>query len=117
MRKLLLALLVVLVIVVVGAVALALRLNSFLDENRDWLAERAQQALGREVAFSDVEVSLRGGLGARIEGLQLADDPAFSSESFLDVGSASDFEACEARRVSTSRSRAARTTSRGSTAS
>jgi hypothetical protein len=77
----------ILLLVIAGAVALALaNLNSYLNRNRDWLADQIANALGRKVSFSEVGVQLLGGFGARIKDLTIADDPAFSNENFVKAG-------------------------------
>jgi AsmA protein len=79
-------------ILILGAVLLILagalfvaasNLNRYLAENREWLAERASSALGRSVAFDEIGVSLRGGLGARVTSVAIGEDPAFGKGEFL----------------------------------
>ncbi len=83
MRKLLIVL-GVLVLAVAGAVALVVaNLDSYVNENRDWVAEQAEAALGRPVGFGEVGISLWGGLGVRVADLRIDDDPAFSKEPFV----------------------------------
>jgi uncharacterized protein involved in outer membrane biogenesis len=83
MRKWVLAALALLVLAV-GVLALAAaNLNSALNANRDWIAKQVEAALGRSVTFDAVELSLRGGLGARVSDLRIGDDPAYSREDFL----------------------------------
>ncbi|HXV37557.1 MAG TPA: AsmA-like C-terminal region-containing protein, partial [Myxococcota bacterium] len=82
MRKLLIAFAVLLVLAG-GLWYAAHNLNRYLEENRDWLAEQASTALGRPVAFDEIGVSLRGGLGARVTSVAIGDDPAFGKEDFL----------------------------------
>jgi AsmA-like C-terminal region/Domain of Unknown Function (DUF748) len=75
-----------LLVVVAAVLGFALaNLNRWLERNRDWLAAEASQALGREVRFEEVGVSLRGGLAARLGTLRIADDPAWSKEPFLEA--------------------------------
>lgn len=81
-------LLVLLAVLAAAAIFAVSNLNGYLQRNRAWLAERVSTALGREVTFKDVGVSFRGGLGARVSGLSISDDPAFSDEEFLRVDSA-----------------------------
>lgn len=72
------------VVVVAGVLAFALaNVNRWLDRNRDWVAAQASAALGREVAFDAVGVSLRGGVSARLTNLRVADDPRYAREPFL----------------------------------
>ncbi len=79
-------------ILILGAVLLILagalfvaanNLNRYLADNRDWLAERASSALGRSVAFDEIGVSLRGGLGARVSAVEIGEDPSFGDGAFL----------------------------------
>ncbi|MDJ0864543.1 MAG: AsmA-like C-terminal region-containing protein [Myxococcota bacterium] len=86
MRKLLIVL-GVLVLVAAGAVALVVaNLESYVNDNRDWVAEQAQTALGRGVGFGEVGISLWGGLAVRVADLRIDDDPAFSKEPFVTAG-------------------------------
>ncbi len=87
MRKLLILLVVLLVLAGIAAFAVS-NFNTYLQSNREWLAEQASTALGRSVAFDEIGVSFRGGLGASVGDLSIGDDPAFSKESFLKVGRA-----------------------------
>jgi hypothetical protein len=74
-------------LVIVGAVALALaNLNSYLNRNKDWLADQIAGALGRKVSFTEIGVQLFGGFGARVKGLRIADDSSFSKEDFVKAG-------------------------------
>ncbi len=87
MRKVVVALVVLFGLVGLAAFAV-FNFDTYLQDNREWLAQQASDALGRPVAFDEVGVSFRGGLGARIGSLSIGDDPAFSKERFLDVGRA-----------------------------
>ena len=83
MRKVLIALVVVFALLA-GAVAYALsNLNAYLDENREWLAGQVEAALGREVSFEDVSVTLGWGIAAQVTKLRIADDPEYSKEDFV----------------------------------
>jgi uncharacterized protein involved in outer membrane biogenesis len=74
----------VLGLVVAGAAAFALvRLGRFVDDNQAWIAEQAGAALGRQVAFDELGVSLWGGLSVRVRGLSVGDDPRFSDQPFV----------------------------------
>ena len=87
MRKLLI-LLVVLLVIVTGFSFAAYNFNSYLQDNREWLAEQASTALGRPISFDEIGLSFRNGLGARLGNLSIGDDPAFAKEDFLKVGRA-----------------------------
>jgi uncharacterized protein involved in outer membrane biogenesis len=82
MRKLVILGAVLLVLAVALFVA-ANNLNRYLDENREWIAEQATSALGRSVAFDEIGVSFRGGLGARVTSVVIGEDPVFGEGEFL----------------------------------
>ena len=83
MRKLLLGGLILLLLIG-GLLAFAVsNLNSLVEANKDRLLAQAEQALGRSLQIGDIELSLWGGIGARLQNVALADDPAFSSDTFV----------------------------------
>ena len=83
MRKLLLGGLILLLLIG-GLLAFAVsNLNSLVEANKDRLLAQAEQALGRPLQIGDIELSLWGGIGARLQNVALADDPAFSSDTFV----------------------------------
>jgi uncharacterized protein involved in outer membrane biogenesis len=66
-----------------GVLVIALLNVDFLvQQNRDYLISRAEQALGRKVSTDQIEVTYWP-MGARFKNFALADDPAFSAEDFL----------------------------------
>ena len=83
MRRWLLALLGVVLLLGIGLLVAARNLDAYLNANRDAIARQAADALGREVHFGEVGISLRGGLAVKVADLQVGDDPAFASEPFL----------------------------------
>jgi uncharacterized protein involved in outer membrane biogenesis len=83
MRKLILVLAIVCLVAVAALVLLATNLNSYLQDNREWVAEQAQSVLGRSLEFGEAGISLRGGIGVRVADLRIGDDPAFSKEDFV----------------------------------
>lgn len=66
----------------VGVVAL-LNVNSLIKRNKDYLLDRAQQALKRRVSVGDVEVTLLNGIGVRLNNFTMSDDPTYSSDDFV----------------------------------
>jgi len=83
MRKLVLGGLILLLLIG-GLLAFAVsNLNSLIEANKDRLLAQAEQALGRPLQIGDIELSLWGGIGARLQNVALADDPAFSSDTFV----------------------------------
>ena len=83
MRKLMLGGLVLLLLIGGLLAFAASNLNSLVEANKDRLLAQAEQALGRPLQIGDIELSLWGGIGARLQNVALADDPAFSSETFV----------------------------------
>ncbi len=58
-------------------------LDAWLNENRGWVGEQLSAALGRDVSFGEVGISLRSGLGVRARDLRIGEDPAFSKQDFV----------------------------------
>ena len=83
MRKWMIGAAVAIVLLVVVVVVLVLNVNSLIARNKDYLIEQAEQALGRDISVGEVEATLWGGIGARLSGFVMADDPAFSSDEFV----------------------------------
>jgi len=73
----------VLVFLCVMVVLALLSVNSLINRNRDYLVNRAEQALGRKVSVGKVGVSLWNGIGVRLNDFSLSDDPSFSSGEFI----------------------------------
>ena len=78
--------------IIVAALALVLggglwvataNLDAWLNENRAWVGEQLSAALGRDVSFGEVGISLRSGLGVRARDLRIGEDPAFSKQDFV----------------------------------
>jgi hypothetical protein len=86
MRRVLVVLAVLLVVLAAAAVFAARNLDSYVNRNRESIAQQVEGALGREVEFGEVGISFAGGLGVRVEDLRVGDDPAFSKEDFLSAG-------------------------------
>jgi len=83
MRKWILVFAIVCLLAVAALALLATNLNSYLNDNREWVAEQAQAALGRSLEFGHAGISLSGGIGVRVADLRIGDDPAFSQDDFL----------------------------------
>lgn len=74
----------VLVLVAGGVLGWALlNVNRYLNDNRAWIEAQAESALGRQVSLGEIGISLWGGFGATIADLEVADDPAFSDQPFV----------------------------------
>lgn len=88
MRKLAVVLGALIALVVVAAVGLLLSLNRIIDANRERILQQASTALGRTVSANRISGSLRGGIGVRLDNLQIADAPGFGDLPFLKASSA-----------------------------
>jgi AsmA protein len=79
----LLALAAAALVAAAGVAVAVYHLDAWLDANRAAIEAQAEAALGRDVAFDDVGISLAHGLAVRVDALRIGDDPAFSPEPFL----------------------------------
>ncbi len=76
--------LIVIIIVAIFAYA-ALNLNSIIAANRQRILDKVSDSLGRPVAVSAIKATLGWGVSLDLNGLTLADDPAFSSQPMVAV--------------------------------
>jgi uncharacterized protein involved in outer membrane biogenesis len=83
MKKLLIILGIVVVVLVAGVAILVANLDNIVNDRKDYILEKAETAVGRDVAIDDIGVTLRGGLGVKLSDVTLADDPRYSSEPFV----------------------------------
>jgi uncharacterized protein involved in outer membrane biogenesis len=83
MKKILIVLAIVVVVLAGGTAILVANLDKIVDSRKDYLLAQAETKLGREVTVDDVGVTLLGGIGVRLGGVTIADDPAFSSDRFV----------------------------------
>ncbi|UCH83935.1 MAG: AsmA family protein [Candidatus Latescibacterota bacterium] len=76
----------VVLIVIAAAVAILLfNLNGIVNKNKDFLIDRAESTIGRDIDIGAIGVTLRGGIGVRLQNVRLADDAAFSDEPFIEA--------------------------------
>ena len=90
MRKLVIisaALVGVVVLVIAGLLIYAsLNLNSIIQANQALILAKASDALGRQVQANEITASVGWGVGVNIKSVQIADDPRFSQQPFIQVG-------------------------------
>jgi hypothetical protein len=68
----------------VAAVVLAfLNLDRLIEANRERIVAGMSTGFGRPVEIDRISTGFHGGLAMRIDGLRVADDPAFGTEPFL----------------------------------
>lgn len=82
MRKLTIVAAVLVVVIALVAFALS-NLDTLIADNKDRIVAQVADALGREVDVAEIGVSLWPGIGVRLSGFRVADDPAFSTEDFV----------------------------------
>jgi len=82
MRKWMIAGTVLVFLCVIVVLAL-LSVNSLINRNKDYLVNRAEQALGRKVSVGKVGISLWNGIGVRLNDFSLSDDASFSTGDFI----------------------------------
>ncbi|HEX5544492.1 MAG TPA: AsmA family protein [Nitrospira sp.] len=87
--KILIGLLIVVVLLVGVAIALPFLID--LNKYQDQYKPLIEDALNRKVQLQDIRLTIWPGIGARVEGFTVLDDPAFGSGPFaslssLDVG-------------------------------
>ena len=73
----------ILLIFFIASVVAVLNINSYIRRNRDYVMQQAEKAVGRQIEVENIEINIWNGIGIRFENFKLADDPAFSSESFV----------------------------------
>ncbi len=73
----------ILVAVIVILVIVATNLNTLVNKNKGAILARAESSLGREVSVGSIGITLRRGLGVRLEELTVGEDPAFGAEPFV----------------------------------
>jgi uncharacterized protein involved in outer membrane biogenesis len=88
MRKLIGAFVVLVVALVVFVAVAASQLNTYLNDNKDWIAAQIEDLLNRPVQFDEVGVSLSRGLAVEIDGFRVGEDERFGAGDFLTVGRA-----------------------------
>lgn len=88
MRNLAVIAFALLVALVSGVGYVAWNLDAFLQQQRDWIAARASEEIGRTVQFDGVSVAWRGGLAARLDGLRIEEDANFGGGPFLEMDGA-----------------------------
>ena len=83
-RKILVVLAIVVVLAVAAVLALPMMVNT--EKFRPMIEARGKAAVGRQITFGDLQVSLWRG-GVVVNDIKIADDPAFSRDPFLQAKS------------------------------
>jgi uncharacterized protein involved in outer membrane biogenesis len=87
MRRLLWIALLLAAIAAVVLGAAALSLNHIIAREHDHLLQQARAALGRDLAAGRISVRLWGGIGIRVDDLEVAEDPRFGAADFARAAS------------------------------
>jgi len=88
MRKFLIGIAVLLLLLIGALVVAFMNVNGILAENRERLTAMASEAVGRSVDYEQATVAFSRGLAVRVEGLRVAEDPAFGQDAFVALDSA-----------------------------
>jgi uncharacterized protein involved in outer membrane biogenesis len=83
MKKLLIILGIVVAVLAGGAAVLVANLDKVVNSKRDYLLDKAETTLGRDVTIDEIGVTLSRGIGVKLTNVAIADDPAFSSAEFV----------------------------------
>ena len=78
-----------LVIILVSILALAVLVLSFLDLNKhkDTILTELKTEFPRDIDFRNIEITIISGLGAKVHGLTISENPAFPPGDFLQLES------------------------------
>jgi len=85
MKKFLIIIAIVAVLLAVAAAVLVANLDKVVDSKKDYILEQAETALGRSVTIDEIGVTLSRGIGIKLSGVAIADDPGFSDEPFVEA--------------------------------
>ncbi len=81
---------IIIILVVVALCVLAVLLAPyFIDLNayKGTIVSKVSEQIHRDVELDSIDLTILGGIGAEINGLRIADNPAFSQEDFLSLDS------------------------------
>lgn len=84
MRKFLIAGAILVALIAVVAIV-ATNLEGIVNKNKDYILGRAETTLGREVSIGKIGITLRGGLGVRLEDVKVGEDPVFGPGPFVEA--------------------------------
>lgn len=82
-KRILLLLLLLLIVLIAGAGLVFLNLGKVVNSNKDRILAKAEEILGRKVSVGTIDVTLWTGVGVKLSQFSIADDPAYSNESFV----------------------------------
>lgn len=88
MRKFVGGFVLLLILLVVGVAIAVANLDTYLNENKAWVEEQVEAALVRPVSFEEVGLSFSRGLGVRIAGFRIGEDPDYGEGDFFSVDEA-----------------------------
>jgi uncharacterized protein involved in outer membrane biogenesis len=86
MKKVLIIVLIVVVLLGIGVVILLANLDSIVESRKDYILEQAETAVGREITIADIGVTLSRGIGVKLSGVTVADDPEYRDGYFVTAG-------------------------------
>lgn len=83
MKKFLIILAIVVVVLVATVAVLVANLDKVVNSRKDYILEKAEAAVGREITVGDVGVTLSRGIGVKLSDVALAEDPAINDGDFV----------------------------------
>src|SRR5688572_13666340 len=83
MKKILIIVGSVVVVLGIGIAILAANLNKIVNSKKGALLAQAKAQTGRDISIGDVGVTIFPGIGARVDNVVISDDPAYSTEPFV----------------------------------
>ncbi len=80
------AVVLVLFLLIAGLVGFALlNLNGIINKNKVLILAQIENQVGREVEVESIGVNIWSGLGLKLEKFKISDDPAFSTDNFIEA--------------------------------
>ena len=83
LRRLAIAAAVLAALAVVATGLVVLNLNRIIEANRERIVAGMSEGFARPVTVDRISTGFNGGIAMEMDGLRIADDPAFSTEDFL----------------------------------
>ncbi len=77
MRKFLGGVFLLVIVLGVGVAVAVSNLDTYLNDNKAWVEEQIEAALVRPVSFDEVGLSFTSGLGVRVSGFRIGEDPDY----------------------------------------
>ena len=83
MRRIAIGLAIAVALAVAATVAVVLSLDRIIEANRERIVAGMSQGFARTVQVERITTTFHGGIAIQLDGLRIADDPAFAKDDFL----------------------------------